>query len=152
MEFNGTIKKNEEGKVILTIHRRKEMDHFLSSLFSDPETRVVISIEKLKKSRSNAQNRYYWGQVVPIIQRGLIDLGHDLNRDEVHEFLKMNFNYTELVNEDTGELLKVPSSTSKLSTKEFMEYIERISRFAAEMLHEVIPMPGEQAEIFKDNG
>jgi hypothetical protein len=65
----------------------------------------------------------------------------------VHEFLKSNFNFTEMVNEQTGEVLRVPKSTSLLAGSEFWELIDKVGRFAAEYLGEVIPMPGEQSEL-----
>jgi hypothetical protein len=145
MEFNGTIHKG--GK--LTIHRRKLMDGFLLSLVGDEEVQVVVSIEKVKRKRSTGLNAYYWGVVIVVINRGLNELGHDVNKDETHEFLKTNFCYEEIVNENTGEILRRPLKTSEFTGGEMWGYIERCSRFAAEYLNEVIPMPGEQAEIFE---
>jgi len=31
---------------------------------------IVITIDRAKKTRSNNQNRFYWGVVIPIIQQG----------------------------------------------------------------------------------
>lgn len=147
MDFNATLKP--DGK--LTIHRRKSMDSWLLSQAGDEEQRFIVTIEKVKKKRSHGANRYYWGVVILIIQRGLVELGHDLNKDETHEFLLSNFAYSEIVNEETGEIVRVPGKTSKMSGREFWEYIERVARFAAENLHEVIPPPNEQAQIDFEN-
>lgn len=143
MQFNCTLKPDGT----LTVHRRKDMDSWLASQATDKEIPFILTIEKKKRTRSNEVNRYYWGQVIPIIVRGLKELGHDINKDEAHEFLKSNYNYDEILNEDSGELLRVPKSTANLTGSEFWAYIDRIARFAAEFLNEVIPGPGEQSEL-----
>lgn len=85
-------------------------------------------------NRSLPQNKFYWSVVVDLIKQGLNDLGNEFSKEEVHEFLKAKFNTTELVNEDTGEIIQVPRSTATLTTIQFSEYIEKIQRFAAEWL------------------
>ncbi len=105
-----------------------------------------VTIKHANK-RSLQQNRYYFGVVVNMVQDGLTDLGHDISQEEVHEWLKSKFNYTEIVNESTGEYERIPRSTTALSKLDFCEYIEKIQRFASEFLNIVIPNPGEQVLI-----
>jgi hypothetical protein len=97
--------------------------------------------------RSNQQNRYYFGLVVPLIQNGIKDLGTELTKEETHEFLKSQFNLSEIVNHDTGETVSIPLSTTRLNKEQFGEYIEKIQRFAAEFLSIEIPDPGIQSTI-----
>lgn len=111
--------------------------------------RYSVKIEKAHK-RSEQQNRYYFGLVVPLMQKAFKDLGHELSQQETHEFLKAKFNSFEVVNHDTGEAVSVPKSTTKLSKLEFSEYIEKIQRFAAEFLNTQIPNPGEQLGLLDD--
>jgi len=108
----------------------------------------IMEIKERKKKRSNSQNSYLWAVVNQMVCRRLIELGHDVDMEETHDFLKASFNYKELVNEDTGEVFKIPRGTSELSTEEFSEYIERVVRFGAEILGIIIPLPNEQMEIF----
>jgi hypothetical protein len=108
----------------------------------------MIDITKQNK-RSNPQNRYYWGLVIPMMKKAFEDLGHELTAEEVHEFLKARFNFTEVINEQTAEMIQIPLSTTRLNKSDFSEYIEKIQRFAAEFLNLVIPDPNEQTEIFK---
>lgn len=143
MQFNCTLKPNGT----LVVHRRKDMDNWLSAQANNQDIPFLLTIEKKKKKRSNEVNRYWWGCIIPIIQRGLHDTGNELTKEEVHEFLKSNFNFTEMVNENTGEVLRVPKSTSELGGSEFWELIDKVARFASEYLSEVIPMPGEQGEL-----
>jgi len=108
----------------------------------------MMEIKEKKKKRSNSQNSYLWAVVNQMVCRRLIELGHDVDLEETHDFLKASFNYKEVVNENTGEVFKIPKGTSALSTEEFSEYIERVVRFGAEILGIIIPLPNEQMEIF----
>ena len=109
---------------------------------------IEISICKAKKKRSNPQNAFYWGVVVPIVRNGLIEIGYKLTNERTHDFLKERFLKEELVNEETGELLgSVSKSTASLTTTQFMEYMADINQFAAEFLGVTIPDPNEQLTI-----
>lgn len=97
--------------------------------------------------RSIPQNKFYWGLVVPMIQKGILDLGTELTKEETHEFLKARFNAQEIVNSETAECISVPRSTTALSKEGFSNYIEKIQQFAAEFLNIVIPDPNQQMAI-----
>lgn len=140
LEFTGKV---ENG--VLRIYHRSVFDSLICNLNSKE---VEITISRKRKKRSGQQNRYYWSCIVPIIQQGLFETqGEWLTTDVVHEFLKANFNYKELVNKDTGEVIKVPKSTTESTTIEFEEYQDRCRMFADEYLNIIIPLPNEQAEL-----
>jgi hypothetical protein len=121
----------------------RKMEDFNRSL---PDGRYRISIEPSNK-RSGQQNRYYWGLVIPLVTEAFKDLGHELSHEETHEFLKAKFNHKDVVNKETGEVLQVPLSTTRLSKMKFSEYVENIQRFGAMFLNINIPDPGEQMQI-----
>lgn len=119
----------------------------VKTLFPDlPNGKWKIEVHNAKQ-RSTQQNRYYWGVVVPMVKDGLNEKGTELTTEETHEFLKYKFNSKDLINEDSGEVLQVPLSTTRLMTTGFIEYVEKIQRFAVEWLDVVIPDPGEQLQI-----
>lgn len=117
--------------------------------FLDANIGSVITITmNAGKKRSNPQNAYYWGGVVPFVQSLFADAGHDdFTANDVHEFLKKEFNWQEI--EVNGNYVTVPKSTTELSTSDFNEYIERINRFCLDMFGAAIPQPNEQMAIFK---
>lgn len=119
-------------------------------LFEQKDGRYLVEISGADK-RSNQQNRYYFGLVVPLIQKGLYEKGLDVSKEEAHEFLKARLNFTELVNEDTGEFERIPMSTTRLNKEGFSDYIQKIQRFAAEWFEIVIPDPGEQMMMGYDS-
>lgn len=141
LDVNGTIDAN--GKLLL--NDRQSMEAWVKQ---HANHNITLSIDVRKKKRSNHQNAYYWSIVVPMIKDALIALGHTVTLEESHEMLKARFNYKEIVNEETGEVVQLPLSTTKLNTVDFCEYIERIQHFAAQFLNINIPSPNEQASIF----
>jgi len=128
----------------LHLHNRKRFDKEVLA-FAGKDVEVMI--HRPRSKRSGQQNRYYWGGVVPIVCRGLNDVGYRISEAETHEYLKASFLKDSIVNEKTGELLPMIGSTRKLTTVEFMEYIQDIQRWAAEFLGIEIPDPNEQVEI-----
>lgn len=108
---------------------------------------VVISFSKVKKSRSNNQNRFYWGVVIPLIQNGLLEATGDLrSADDIHYkiLLPMFAPINEIVNKDTGEIIIERLTSSDLTTTQFMEYIMEIQKWASEFLNIDIPNPNEE--------
>lgn len=110
---------------------------------------IVIKIEKAKKKRSNHQNAYMWGVVIPIMRQALKDAGHTMTNEGVHELLKLRFlKESILVNEDTGECVERIKSTQELSTMCFEEYLHNIREFALEFFNTEIPLPNEDIRLF----
>ena len=118
--------------------------------------RVKIVISELKKKRSNPQNRYYWGFVIPPITELLRDFGNDVDADETHEFLKEHVGkLVAVVLDGNGVRHKIVQSSAKQDTAKFEEYLERIRAWAAEY-QLIIPLPnevlqGDYAPAKKDN-
>ena len=122
---------------------------------------VIVTIEPLQK-RTTPQNRYYWGVVVYMITQRLNELGYmksdltertligNLTRDDVHTFLKENFNRIDIISPVNGEVIGQSSaSTKESSTKEFANYLEKISQWAAETLDIVIPE--QEKDVLHEN-
>lgn len=109
---------------------------------------IALTIGERKTERSNNQNRYYWGVVVPLVRQGLKEAGYgNVMKSEVHKLLKGMFIKDEIVNETTGEILSFVGSTAELSTTAFNEFMEGIAQWAAEQLSLVIPEPNEQMKF-----
>ena len=131
----------------LRIYNRPLFEEEVRAMSREKDLAVTIEVKLKKRFRSDVQNAYYWGVVVAMISQRLRELGHDVDRDLTHEFLKGRFLYTELTDPTSGEVMKIPRKTSELATEEFMEYVEHVKQFAAETLDIYIPDPNEQLEI-----
>jgi hypothetical protein len=95
-------------------------------------TRIECVVKKYRRTRSNEQNRYYWGVVIPLLAN---HFGY--TKDEMHDALKWEF-------------LRKPESspatvrsTSSLTTVEFNEFVEAVVVWAATNYQVVIPDPNE---------
>lgn len=112
--------------------------------------KVLITIEKLKKTRSLEQNAYYYGAVLPLVQNGLHDAtGQMKTTEQIHYniLLKMFAPENEIVNVETGEFITERLSSSEMTTTQFMEYIMEIQKWAAEFLGIDIPNPNEKTTL-----
>lgn len=95
-----------------------------------------MTIEKDHPTRSNQENRYYWGLMLKTISQ---DSGY--TPEECHSiFGEMFLSY-----ENNGR--KFVKSTTKLKTVEFEEYLEKVRRFAATDLQIYLPLPNEVANV-----
>jgi hypothetical protein len=109
---------------------------------------VNVTIEPVKKKRSNEQNRYLWGVCYPIIRNCLKELGNNFSDNDVHDLLKMKFlKQTVLANEETGECIERVKSTTELSTVDFMTYVMEIQKFSEEWFGVIIPDSNTQLTI-----
>lgn len=136
--------KVENGKLI---RNRKQLNDVVSS-FEGKE--ISITVEKAKKHRSNQQNRYMWGCLLPIVQQGLLEATGELRSVESIHYgilLKMFAPEREIVNTNTGEVITEAISSSEMSTVEFMSYIQDIQKWAAEFLGIDIPSPNEETTL-----
>lgn len=140
VESYGAIK---DGKLSVS-HRNK----FLEGISYMPDGRCRISIERLYKKRSHEQNAYYWSVIIHEFLMGYHELnGEWITSQQAHEMLKAEFCFIEMTNASTGEVKKIPKSTTELTTVEFMEYLEECIRFIAEWFGREVDPPGVQTEM-----
>jgi len=111
---------------------------------------VTITIARKKKSRSNEQNRYYWGCVIPIVRDAFRDAGHLITQEDTHLMLRAKFLTEALPIGEDGEFIDHIKSTTELTTLDMTIYIDNIRYWCAEFLGITIPEPNEQIEIFND--
>lgn len=115
---------------------------------------VLITFSKPKKERSNNQNRFYWGVVIPLIQNGLLESTGELRSNEnIHYkiLLPMFAPVNEIVNKDTGECISEKITSSDMTTTQFMEFILEVQKWSAEFLGVDIPNPNEENLITFSN-
>ena len=128
MTFRAQI---QQGKLMLN---HTSFARYIATL---PEGRwVEVSVEPVKRTRSNEANRFYWGVVVAMIAE---HIGYQ--KEEVHRALGERF-----LRDRESEVNGVPrvKSTTKLSPVEMFEYTDQCRRWAAEFLGLYIPDPNEE--------
>jgi len=129
---------------------KRNINQILDAVSSFEGKDCIFTIEKVKKTRSNGQNSYYWGVVLPIVQSGLKEATGEFRMSEnIHYniLLKMFAPEREIINTDTGECISEKISSSEMTTSQFMDYIVDIQKWAAEFLGVDIPDPNEKIEL-----
>lgn len=96
---------------------------------------VMVTAEKMRKHRTDDQNRYYRGVVLKMVADHSGYCGQE-ELEALHYEMRRRF----LPNRGR---LNIPVSTTALDTVEMTEYIENIRRWAAEELQLYIPDPNE---------
>ncbi len=111
----------------------------------------LVEVKKVRKPRSNDQNAWLWGCIYPLLLDAMIDAGWEFtNTEQLHEFFKAQMTADEVVNRETGEIVKFPSSTSSMSTVEFSAYCEKLREYAREYLNVEIPDPDKYWRLRED--
>lgn len=108
---------------------------------------IRLTIERQTK-RSDPQNRFYWGNFIT----GQIDcfkerFGETYRKEQIHDFNKVNFWGTERVIEQTGEVIKIPESSTIQSKSEWEEKLENIRQWFRQNMDWELPYPLEQSEM-----
>ena len=113
-------------------------DRFDRDVQSYEGKEILISIKEDKSQRTLRQNRYYWKLLE--IMEFQSEVGY--TQEEWHEIFRQKFldKKKYLLFE---EEYNITASTTKLNTKEFTDYIEKIKRFASTTLQTYLPEPGE---------
>ena len=126
---------DEAGKL-----RVEHRDLFLAHLKALSNTVVEVVVKRQQQQRSLDQNAWIWGVAYPVIAE---ELGYDKHEhDDLHYALIAKC-FGEHFDKRVGAM--VPNKrSSKLTTKEFSEYMEWLVRFAAtELGGIVVPLPNE---------
>jgi hypothetical protein len=124
--MNYTITTKEDADNVATILKGLPLD-------SKP---YAVKVEKITGSRSNYQNRYYWGVVLKTISN---DTGS--TPQELHDIFKTMF-LKDFVFLEGKEVEKV-GDTKGLKSLEFEDYLTKIRRFASMELNIFIGLPNE---------
>ena len=98
---------------------------------------VELTIRKKVKRRSNNQNAYMWGVMIPAIADCI-----GIDNESAHEQM-MQLHSVERVITRSGHTFKQIKRTSQMSTAEMEDYNSRVRIWASEFLGLYIPLPNE---------
>lgn len=110
------------------------------------DKRWKISVKENKETRSQRSNRYLWGVVYATIRNHVMDSKGDVYTvEEIHEHYKHRFLIPE-VKTVMGKEMKLYRTTTKMTKKEFSDYLELVIYAAAE-IGCVVPPPDFQWRV-----
>lgn len=125
---------------VLKISDRKAFDR---DIIAFNGKRVQGYVTRLKKTRSNQQNKAIWGLAYPYATQGFIEAGNlGWTNDDTHEFFKQEFkpSFKDVIIPNSGEL-KTIITTTTASTNDMKIYYQQIQLFCAENFAIDIPDP-----------
>ena len=105
------------------------------SYFDKLENRNIVVTINIDKKRSLPQNSYYW-KLLEIIGEDIGYESEDMHEIFKHKFLKKE---KEVMIKGKPFTFEKTISTTKLTTAQFTEYIEKIKRFCAVELAMYLP-------------
>lgn len=106
--------------------------------------KLALSIREHKLKRSLQQNAFHFGVVVPMVRQMFLDEGNNITQDETHAFIKQHvWRHVKHIRLPDGQLMEVPETSTKLTTSEWEQNIEKTRAWAAEFGLE-IPLPNEE--------
>jgi alkyl hydroperoxide reductase subunit AhpC len=117
----------EKGKLILN-----EQDKFNLLVWSLSGKEVEVTLGKVKKTRSNQENKYMWS-----VPYQMIADETGMTPEEVHDAMRMKFLL------DRSKKIPTIRSTTELTTVEFETYMSQLRQFGSEFLGIYIPEPNE---------
>ena len=106
----------------------------------DPAKSWKITLEEFKPKRSDAQNAFLWGVVYPSILEGGGEALRGWQKDDLHEYMLGEHFGWETLTLGGKTVHKPVRRSSRLNKQDFSDYLEFLSRRAAE-LGIVIPEP-----------
>lgn len=127
----------------------KILEGFPSDRYLSIEVKDIRHPTEARK-RSNQQNRYLWGVVIPMIRDRLLEqtmppeARKALTAENVLRIVKIAAGISHLIPLFNAPPVHLEGRSSKLSTTEFMEMIEAIQAWAAQVLDISIPSPNEE--------
>ena len=134
VDENGNLKRN-----------RKFIADAIKS-FSGKEIEIII--KRKYKQRSNPQSAFYWSWTLPFFQQLFNEAWGEIRPiEEIHEILKATCNYIELPNPATGEVHRIPRSTTELTTSGWMDFELQMDQFARDFFNATLPKPNEQTTL-----
>jgi hypothetical protein len=123
--------------LVVDFSKKEKKEKLWKILKTLKEVKYSFEIKQYRATRSNPQNRYYWGCVLNILSQHT-----GFTPEEMHELLKQKF-LPVLKMLPNGEEVKIPGSTAELDTSDFEDYLEKVKQFSIQELDCYIPDPNE---------
>ena len=123
-----------------------------SDLLTIEKGKYRITIEKYRNKASHSQFEWLYGSIYPLMLIALNGAGYEFtNTDQVDIFCKSLWANKEVLNRETGEIMRIPLSKSEFKTIDHMAYVSNIRAYASEYLSTNIPDPDPNWKQNKQN-
>lgn len=103
-----------------------------------------VTVEEFKKPKTSQQTRFLWGVVYPAILEAGGEMLRGWSADDLHEYFLCEIYGAETLEAFGRKQVRPLKRTSKMTRREFMDYLEQLSQRCAN-LGIVIPEPTYEA-------
>jgi hypothetical protein len=125
---------------------------FQRELDNLPPGKYQHTVEKYKRVATHQQFKYLYSVVYPLSLLALNNAGYEFtNIDQVDIWWKELFANREILNRETGEIMKIPMSKSEFMTIDENAYCDAIRTYCSEYLNTNIPDPIKDWKRQKEN-
>lgn len=110
--------------------------------------RILVTITEYTGKRSDKQNRYCWGVLVPTIKRHLEAFNKDnegITDEQVYSVLKYHHGLTRTIEMPNFNSVTIEGSAARLGSQAFEDFLENARALAASWGC-VVPLPKESDE------
>lgn len=113
---------------------------------------LQITVAEKKPRRSSSQNRFYWGQVIPLLVDLFNSFGNNVDEQETHEFVKEHiWRLTKTIIKPDGSRGVLVCSSTGLTKQEWESKLELTREWAAQY-GVAIPFPDEHLGLGRNYG
>jgi hypothetical protein len=138
--FEGTIRIDKDGKPQIV-----ERKYYEGWCIDQSGKTCEVKIKPISR-KSDPLRRYYFGVVVELYRQAFRNIGHNLTKDDTHEFIKtLCPSMTSEIVLPTGEVKTryLSIADKSFTNTAFLTYIEELKQWAAEELDLIIPDPND---------
>ena len=119
----------------------------LKNAFADQE-KITLEVKSRRKPRSLPQNSFYWGYFLQFEIDCFAEFwGEIYDKKQIHDWNKQNFLGDTKVIESTGEIVRLPGSSTDLSTVDFELKLDGIRQWFRLNFEWEIPYPNDDLEL-----
>lgn len=133
IQFRATLAATPGGGKALTFDDARAATRWMQA---QPDGAYAVTVERWSAKRSNRQNAYYWGVIVPMLAE---HCGY--THEEMHFALRWQHLAV------LGSHPPTSRSTADLTDAEFADYCSRVRAWASVELGVYVPEPNERVTI-----
>jgi len=120
----------------------------LQTLQSIKPGRWLVTLEKYYPQRTLDQNAFYWANFIPAqIECFKEYWGETYSKEQIHDFNKTNVWGEEQVLVKTGEVIRIPESSTKQTTVSWETKLENCRQWFRQTFNYELPYPEKQEQL-----
>jgi len=143
IEIKARIERGPSGSRLVI-----DNEKILESAYQKLPDEVQVTITAEKKTRSQKQNRWYWGIAIPTIITGVKEqTGENYTKEEIHKFnlqevCKVKFRTRTIMGKTV--MIFDDISTSKMNTQEFNNFKDELQMYWSQR-DIIVPDPNQES-------